>query len=64
MTAPTATPVKKTRSTTIAKKSNATTKPEFAPIRTDKGRLDHTPCGHPRTMKGRTACRAAQAVKA
>jgi hypothetical protein len=39
-----------------AKKAPA--KKEFAPKVTDKGRLDHTDCGHERTMKGRTACRA------
>lgn len=31
---------------------------EFAPKVNDKGRLDHGGCGHPRDMKGRTACRA------
>ncbi|MEU2661214.1 hypothetical protein [Micromonospora sp. NPDC007220] len=33
-------------------------KPEFAPKVTDKGRLDHSDCGHPRDLKGRAACRA------
>lgn len=34
-------------------------KPEFAPKVTDKGRLDHSECGHPRNLAGRSACRAA-----
>lgn len=55
-------PVTKAKKT-IAKKSDATTKPEFAPMVTDSGRLDHSTCGHPRTLAGRTACRAAQAAK-
>jgi hypothetical protein len=50
---------------TIARKSDATTKPEFAPVVGDNGRLNHAGCGHPRTMAGRTACRAAhKAAKA
>lgn len=43
-------PVKKTP----AKKTPA----EFAPTVDDKGRLNHAGCGHPRDMKGRSACRA------
>lgn len=31
---------------------------EFAPIVSDTGKLNHSECGHPRDMKGRTACRA------
>jgi hypothetical protein len=38
------------------KKAPAT--PEFAPKVTEKGRLDHTACGHSRDLKGRAACRA------
>jgi hypothetical protein len=48
-------PVKKT----IARKADATANPEFAPVVGDNGRLNHAGCGHPRTMAGRTACRAA-----
>ncbi|MFD6771098.1 hypothetical protein ACFWC6_33315 [Micromonospora chalcea] len=33
-------------------------KPEFAPKVNDKGRLDHSDCGHERTLAGRSACRA------
>jgi hypothetical protein len=39
-----------------SKKTPAQT--EFAPVVNDKGRLDHSGCGHTRDMKGRTACRA------
>jgi hypothetical protein len=39
----------------------APAKPEYAPTVTDKGRLDHSTCGHPRTPAGRAACRAARA---
>lgn len=39
-------------------KKKAPAKVEFAPIVKDNGRLDHSACGHPRDMKGRTACRA------
>jgi hypothetical protein len=49
------TPTKATTRKAPAKKSAPA---EFAPQVTDKGRLDHTDCGHERTMKGRTACRA------
>ncbi|MEH1098200.1 hypothetical protein [Micromonospora sp. CPCC 205561] len=44
---------------TPAKKAKATAaEPEFAPKVTDKGRLDHSDCGHERTLAGRSACRA------
>jgi len=45
-------------------KKAAAVKPEFAPKVTDKGRLDHTACGHPRTLAGRSACRANHAKAA
>lgn len=66
MTEPTTTPAADTTPKlaprkTAAKKAPA--KKEFAPKVTDSGRLDHTDCGHERTMKGRSACRA-EAAKA
>jgi len=42
----------------------APTKKEFNPTLTDKGRLDHTNCSHPRDPKGRAACRAEYAKAA
>lgn len=54
-----ATPAKKTTARKTAPKKPA----EFAPTVTDKGRLDHSTCGHERTPKGRAACRAAAAKK-
>jgi hypothetical protein len=58
----TLTPAKPARKTPVrkapAKKATAPVKKEFAPKVTDKGRLDHSDCGHERTMKGRSACRA------
>lgn len=52
-----------TLTTRKAPAKKAPAKKEFAPTFTDKGRLDHTNCGHDRTPKGRTACRA-EAAKA
>ncbi|GAA3937269.1 hypothetical protein [Actinoplanes auranticolor] len=40
------------------RKAKAPAKKEFAPKVTDSGRLDHTDCGHERTMAGRSKCRA------
>ncbi|MFF5181761.1 hypothetical protein ACFY2Q_27345 [Micromonospora sp. NPDC000316] len=62
MTEPT-TDAKPTTRKPAAKKA-APAKPEFAPRVTDKGRLDHSDCGHERTLAGRSACRANHAKKA
>ncbi|MFJ6198837.1 hypothetical protein [Micromonospora sp. NPDC092111] len=43
---------------TIGKAKATAAKPEFAPKVNDKGRLDHSDCGHDRTLAGRSACRA------
>ncbi len=51
-----ATPAKPARRAPAKK---APVKKEFAPKVTNSGRMDHTDCEHERTMKGRTACRAA-----
>jgi len=53
------TPAKKVP-TRKAPAKKAPAKPEFAPTVNDRGRLDHTACGHPRTPAGRAACRAAR----
>lgn len=63
MTEPTTTDTAKPATKRTTKKSTAV-KPEFAPKVTDKGRLDHSDCGHPRTLAGRNACRAAYAKAA
>ncbi len=55
-----ATRTRKATTDTIAVAAQADTKPEFAPTVTATGRLDHSTCGHPRTLSGRSACRAAQ----
>ncbi|MGW3619495.1 hypothetical protein [Micromonospora arida] len=34
------------------------------PVPTERGRLNHENCAHPRTPKGRAGCRAEQAKKA
>ncbi|KIR64743.1 hypothetical protein [Micromonospora haikouensis] len=49
-----------------AKKAKAApdARPAFAPKVTEKGRLDHSACGHPRTLAGRSACRANHAKAA
>jgi hypothetical protein len=61
MTEPT--PTTDAKPTTRKAKATAA-EPEFAPKVTDKGRLDHTDCGHPRDLKGRAACRANHAKAA
>ncbi|MBM0259365.1 hypothetical protein [Micromonospora sp. 4G55] len=50
-----------TRKRTTKAKATPAAKPEFAPKVNDKGRLDHSDCGHERTLAGRSACRAAYA---
>ncbi|WP_431905573.1 hypothetical protein [Micromonospora carbonacea] len=57
MTEPTPAATKKAKAAPDAK-------PEFAPKVTDKGRLDHSGCGHERTLAGRSACRANHAKAA
>lgn len=59
MTEPTA----KTPARKAPAKKAAPAKKEYSPTVTDKGRLDHSACGHPRTPAGRAACRADQAKK-
>ncbi|MEU4692291.1 hypothetical protein [Actinoplanes sp. NPDC023714] len=48
----------KPKTTRRAPAKKAPAKKEFAPKVTESGRLDHSDCGHERTAKGRSACRA------